>query len=230
MSSRFCTVLALTLYVIYLGSKTSIRIVAFDFDGTLSQNGSSWRRLHRYFGTKEKSRINLELYEKGEIDYKEFMRRDISTWPNDLHISRVREIVSVGFQLKPDAGPVISEIKKRGLKVAIISAGLDVLISKIGGELGADHVIANGLETDGEGVLTGEGIFRVDLIRKDLALLALLDGIGLTADQCLSVGDSKYDSNFLTASGLSAAIQGDEELEKVATYVLTRLTDILNYI
>ena len=230
MSSGFCTVLALTLYVIYLGSKTSIRIVAFDFDGTLSLDGSSWRKLHRYFGTKEKSRINLELYEKGEIDYREFMRRDISSWPSDLKISRVREIVSEGFHMNPDAGPVISEIKRRGLKVAIISAGLDVLISKIGEEIGADHVIANGLESDKEGVLTGEGIFRVDLIRKDLALLALLDSIGLTADQCLSVGDSKYDSKFLIASGRSAAIQGDEELERVATYVLTRLSEVLNYI
>ncbi len=214
----------------YLESKIDIRIVAFDFDGTLSHNGSSWRKLHRYFGTKEKSRINLELYEKGEIDYKEFMRRDISAWPNDLHISKVREIVSDGFQLNPDAGHVISEIKKRGLKVAIISAGLDVLISKIGEELGADHVIANGFETDGEGFLTGEGIFRVDLIRKDLALLSLLDSIGLSAEQCLSVGDSKYDSNFLKASGRSVAIHGDEELERVATHVLTNLTDVLKYI
>ena len=176
------------------------------------------------------SKINLGLYEKGAIDYPEFMRRDIASWPNDLRISRVREILSDRFQMDPDAGPVISEIKKRGLKVAIISAGLDILVSKKGEELGADYILANGLEIDDEGVLTGEGIFRVDLIRKDLALISLLGSIGLTADQCLSVGDSKYDSNFLTASGRSAAIHGDEELETVATYVLTKLTDVLNYI
>ncbi len=215
--------------MVYLG-RTSIRIVAFDFDGTLSQSDGSWRKLHRYFGTKEMSRINLGLYEKGAIDYPEFMRRDIASWPNNLRISRVRAILSDRFQMDPDAGPVISEIKKRGLKVAIISAGLDILVSKKGEELGADHVLANGLEIDENGVLTGEGIFRVDLIRKDLALISLLDRIGLTADQCLSVGDSKYDSNFLTASGRSAAIHGDEELETVATYVLTKLTDVLNYI
>ncbi|MEK0326524.1 MAG: HAD-IB family phosphatase, partial [Nitrosopumilus sp.] len=107
--------------------RTSIRIVAFDFDGTLSQSDGSWRKLHRSFGTKEISKINLGLYEKGEIDYPEFMRRDIASWPNDLRISRVKKILSDGFQMDPDAGPVISEIKKRGLKVAIISAGLDIL-------------------------------------------------------------------------------------------------------
>ncbi|MFQ6010803.1 MAG: HAD-IB family phosphatase [Nitrososphaerales archaeon] len=211
-------------------SNTGIRIVAFDFDGTLSYNASSWRKLHQYFGTKEKSSINLELYENGDIDYEEFMRLDISAWPKDLHISRVEKIVSDGLQMRPDAVQVVSEIKRKGLTVAIVSAGLDVLISKIGNELKVDHVLANGLETDSKGYVTGNGIFRVDLLRKDLALLSLLGRIGLTADQCLSVGDSKYDSAFLTASGSSAAIQGDEELEKVATYVLPKLADVLNYV
>jgi phosphoserine phosphatase len=60
------------------------KLVAFDMDGTLLTQKSSWGKLHRYFGTYELSLKNMEAYEQGKIAYNEFMRRDIMLWKPKL--------------------------------------------------------------------------------------------------------------------------------------------------
>ncbi|MCP8305171.1 MAG: hypothetical protein H3Z50_06890, partial [archaeon] len=57
------------------------KLIAFDLDGTLLVQKSSWSTLHEYFGTASIARQTFALYHQGMIDYAEFMRRDISAWP-----------------------------------------------------------------------------------------------------------------------------------------------------
>ena len=195
------------------------KLVAFDMDGTLVEADSCWGVLHRYFGTQAEARGTLDAYERGEIDYPVFMRRDISLWKPTPHISQIGRILG-GFKLKPNAAEVVAEIHGKGYQIAIITGGLDVLAEKVADELGIDHVFANGLEVDEGGYLTGEGIFRVEPRFKHLVLEKLAAELDISPKRCVAVGDSRYDVNFLKHAGLGVAIGADSELLKVADIVI----------
>ena len=208
---------------------SKFHIVAFDLDGTLVNEKSSWLKIHDYFGTVEKAAPNLAAYIDGHIDYEEFMRRDISLWPRRLHISQIKRILS-SFTLIPDANEVVHQLKQRGHKVVIISAGLDLLCDQVASLLGVDGAVANGLQTDRDGFLTGSGVLRVDLNRKDEALNVLLDKMHLSKRDCVCVGDSRYDVRFLENAGLSVAINSDEALAKVARVRIHQLSELLAFV
>lgn len=195
------------------------RLVAFDMDGTLVEEDSCWGILHRHFGTQEAALRNLEAYERGEIDYPEFMRRDIKLWQPVPHISQVERVLA-NFKLAPNTTEVIAEIRRRGYQVAIITGGLDILANIVARKLNIDRVLANGLGVDERGYLTGEGIFRVEPYMKHEALLRLVGKLGLTLDECVAVGDSKYDINFLKHAGLGVAIGGNAALAEVADVMI----------
>ncbi len=208
------------------------KLVAFDMDGTLVEGDSCWGVLHRHFGTQGAARKNLDAYERGEIDYPEFMRRDISLWKPSPHISQIERVLE-GFKLKPNAAEVLVGICEKGYQTAMITGGLDLLAEKVAAMLGVKHVLANGLEVDEQGRLTGEGIFRVDPCFKHEVLDKLARELGFTLRECVAVGDSKYDVNFLKHAGFGVAIGNDMELAEVAEVVIQdseRFPQLLNYL
>ena len=135
------------------------------------------------------------------------------------NVSEIERVLG-GFKLTPNATGVVGEIHRRGYRVAIITGGLDVLAEKVAGELGIQHVFANGLEVDERGHLTGEGIFRVEPRFKHEVLKKLAGEFNLSLRECVGIGDSKYDVNFLKHVGLGVAIGESPELARVADVVI----------
>ncbi len=204
-------------------------LVAFDLDGTLVAETSSWYVLHEHFGTREKAAANLEAYKNGAIDYPEFMKRDISLWPR-VHHSEVDEVLS-GFTLAEGAEETIKGLKEKGYKIAIVSSGIDVLANKVARILDIPYVLANGLELDRDGCLTGRGILRVALTEKEKALEPLARRFGLGLRQCVAVGDSDWDFSFLASSGFGVAYRyAGGELDKVAELSITDLRELLEHV
>jgi len=196
------------------------KLVAFDMDGTLIEDDSCWGVIHRHFGTHAQATVNLRAYERNEINYVEFMRRDIALWQPRPHISQIEKILE-GLQPTPSAVDVIQEIRKRGYQLAMITGGIDILADRIAKQLGIPYVVANGLGTDDRGYLTGEGIFHVEPCQKHETLAKLAAELDATLDECVAVGDSKYDSNFLKHAGLAVAIGNDSILADVADVVIS---------
>ena len=64
-----------------VGLTRKIKLASFDMDGTVLEHNSSWVAIHRHFGTEHQGAASLRLYTEGKIDYREFMRRDIASWP-----------------------------------------------------------------------------------------------------------------------------------------------------
>lgn len=208
------------------------KLIAFDMDGTLVEEHSCWGIIHRHFGTQQEASKNLEAWERGEIDYPEFMRLDIKLWQPTPHISQVEKILS-NFKLAPNALGVVSELHGKGYQVAIVTGGLDILAKKVADRLKIEHILANGLEVDERGYLTGEGIFRVEPYGKHEALEKLADRLGIRMSECVGVGDSKYDSNLFEHVGLGVAVGGDEVLARVADVVIEdfeHFEQLLNYL
>ncbi|MEM3737504.1 MAG: HAD-IB family phosphatase [Candidatus Bathyarchaeia archaeon] len=211
------------------GVRPPYKLVAFDLDGTLVEQVSSWGTLHRYFGTEAAVEGDLSAYEHGEIDYAEFMRRDIAPWPKPLHISTVQKALT-NYTLAPGAELVVRELERRGYKVAIISGGIDILASQVAERLSISKTVANGLAADSDGYLTGEGILRVDPINKHLVLKHIAKEWGLTLSECVAVGDGMFDGNFLKHAGLGVAIGSNVKLRMVAGVIVPSLKAILKFL
>ena len=202
-----------------------IKLVAFDLDGTLVRENSSWGKIHRFFNTVNEEKRILKMYLEGEIDYKEFMRRDISLWPKPLHISQIEKIL-LSYELVDGSEEVLKELKKLKVNTAIISGGIDILANNVARRLGIKHVVANGLEIDEEGFLTGEGIKRVDPFRKHEALINLASKVGVKKENIMAVGDSRYDKSFLKYAGVGVSLKGDDELAEVADYIADSIREV----
>ena len=179
------------------------KLIAFDLDGVLVEEPSAWWTLHKTFGTYEGSRENLRLYEEGKIDYPEFMRRDIKLW-GKRNIKEVETILH-NYTLTEGASETCKILRQQRYQIAIVSAGIDILARVVSKKLGIKHWIANGLEVDTEGILTGEGIYRVDLMEKHIALKELISPSRITLFESVAVGDSKYDIPFIRACGAGIA-------------------------
>lgn len=200
-------------------------------DGVLVEEVSSWITIHRYFGVDNTK--NLKDYINGKIDYQGFMKRDIALWPNKIHIHKIEEIFS-DFNMIPHAEETIKSLRDKGYnKIGLVSAGLDILANSVGSCLLMDYIFANGLKTDKQGFLTGEGIFRVNLTGKDKVIENLAKKLKISLSDFIAIGDSKYDISMLRVAGFAIAFNPqDEEIKKVADVVIegNDIRKILNYL
>jgi phosphoserine phosphatase len=205
------------------------RLIAFDLDGTLVTGKSSWWKLHDYFGTIEESLANMKDYEEGKIAYNEWMRRDIALWKPTPHISIVEKIL-LDYTLAPSAEHVTRTLRNRKLRTAIVTTGLDILANSVASRLRIRDIVANGLVLDENGYLTNRVIFNVGLFEKHKAFIKLVKKLGIPRSQCVAVGDSKYDVNFLKSAGLGIALKKDRNLMNAADVTITDLEELLNFV
>lgn len=207
-----------------------IKLVVFDLDGTIVEEKSSWRKVHEFFGTENKSDENMKLYEDGKISYEEFVIRDLKAWPTGIS-KKVFEYVLNRIKLKNGVDEVIREIKRRGKRTAILSSGISLLAERISRELEIDYYVANEIVFDENEKSIGKGIAKVELKNKSKALLELLSRINIDRKEVLGVGDSKFDLDFLKMCGYSVLIRDrKEELEASVNFIIDDIKEIVKVI
>lgn len=210
------------------------KFVAFDLDGVLVDERSSWEWVHLYFGVSNKE--GYDLFMDGKIDDLEFMRRDIRMWQSvepDITAARVTEILK-GAKLMDGAEETVAAIRNAGIGMGIVSGGIDYLANDVADICDIKHVVANGLEQDQDGRLTGEGVLRVELLDKGKALEELLAKLGIEPKDCVVVGNSCIDVSMFEVGGFGIAfkpidpdciaaanvvVPGDD-LRKILPYIL----------
>ncbi|QQG49178.1 MAG: HAD-IB family phosphatase [archaeon] len=206
-----------------------IRLASFDMDGTLLEHESSWVAIHRKFGTESKGAASLKLYTEGKIDYQEFMRRDISSWPKGVTRSEIETILN-GYEVRKDAPSTISRLRKRGIETALVTSGIDILAEKVASDLKIDHVIANGLRFDSQGKILPEGVGRVDPTRKDVAYKRMLDRVGIRASDTIAVGDTVYDLAFLRSARIGFMLAHSTRVDDPKIIHIESLSDIFDHL
>jgi phosphoserine phosphatase len=192
-------------------------IVVFDMDGVLVHQRSSWRIVHDRLGTNNED--SFIAYIRGEIDDLEFMRRDIRLW-SGKGLKNIKDVeTAIEDALLMEGFPECMELlKEEGYSLAILSGGLDVLASKLGKLGGFDHILSNGLVSDMDGNLTGEGDLRVPLRDKGSVLNRLLErGYSPVA----VIGDSYVDLSMFALADLSIAFRPESrEVAEAADMVI----------
>jgi len=198
-------------------------------DGTILEEDSSWVALHRHFGTTRTGKRGLKLYTDGKIDYTEFMRRDIASWPKNLAIDEVDRILSK-YRIRKEAPETVNRLKDLGAKVTLVTSGIDILAERVARDLGIDSWVANGLETTSRGRLAGTGIGRVDPSRKDIAYLGLLRRLGIRRQDTIAVGDTIYDLRFLKSARMGFYLTEKGKVPDDSLIPIGRLTDIFRHL
>jgi len=210
-----------------------IRLVIFDCDGVLADADSSWEFVHHAFGTNNNT--SLLAYLQGDFDDWEFIRRDVRLWTKGTEkvpASKIKAVLD-RIPVMTGARDTVSALTARGIRTAIVSAGMNMLTERIARETGITINLSNGVLTDKDGFLTGEGFVNVPVNDKGAAVRKLIKELGLEKGQCAAVGDRGIDCGMFDHVGLKIAFNpADEEVCESADVVIREkdLREVLKYI
>jgi len=196
------------------------RLVAFDMDSTLIST-EVIDELARRAGVGEEVAAITEAAMRGELDYRESLRRRLSLIKG-LPETELASIAQ-GLELNEGAERLISILKSLGYKTAIISGGFTFFGNFLAEKLGIEYVFANELEIR-DGKVTGEVTGDIIDARKKAECLKLIaDRESISLEQVIAVGDGANDLPMLAAAGLGIAFRAKPLVRKSADQALSSI-------
>ncbi len=204
------------------------KLVILDLDGTLTQERSIWEYIHirlgKWYGFAE---AYQEQFLTGKISYEEFCERDAQVWKG-MKVEEVLEIVK-NVPFHPGVDELISFLKKRGLKLTMVSSGLSLLTNWVHQKYGFDYSISNDLLYE-DGVLTGKVKIQVYYDQKAEWVERILKRFEVKPEEVIAIGDSKGDLDMFEMVGFSIAFNSScKDLDRIASACVQSkdLTDII---
>ena len=176
-------------------------LVAFDFDGTLSDSEMTVLLGERKNVADEMSNITEQAM-NDEIGYAESLRKRAALLEG---LSAEDAADAFGdVRLRTGAGDVIDRLNRAGHHTAILTGGFERGVKRALERDGAtvDTIVANRLPIEG-GALTGGVEGPLIEGTKDDALESLADELAVPMEDTLAVGDGANDLPMLKIAGLS---------------------------
>ncbi len=173
-------------------------LVAFDFDGTLSESEMTVL-LGEQCGATDKIEAITERAMNDQIDYAESLRQRCALYEG-LSLEEAEEAFGQ-VRLRPGAAEVIADLTDAGLQTAILTGGFERGVERALGIEGVsvDAVVSNRLPAE-DGTLTGDVEGPLVEGTKDDALEDLAEQVG--ASETVAVGDGANDLPMLKAADL----------------------------
>lgn len=195
------------------------KLVVFDLDGTLTAERSIWEYIHVKLGKWHGYADEYQRqFLRGKISYKEFCELDAHVWKG-MKVDQLRDIVrSVPFN--PGAEELTSLLKRLGLKLTLVSSGLNLLSDWVEEKYGFDYGVSNRLLHQ-NGVLTGEVEIKVHYDRKAEWIRNMMDLFGVRSEEVMAIGDSVGDMEMLEMAGFSISFNSSSsKLDELADVVI----------
>ena len=182
-------------------------LVCFDLDGTLVDDTIYiWKTLHETFQTDPAARKTAHGdYFAGRISYKEWFDHDLRLLKAAGATRQRIEAILDGLSPMNGAHELLTELKSRGHRLAVISGSLDIVVHRLFDPSVFDYVLVNRLFFDESGRIAGGEHTPYDLDGKAEGLRALAAKEGLSLSQTAFVGDNENDIWVARAAGLSIA-------------------------
>lgn len=207
-----------------------LRLAIFDLDGTLKEARDPYVYLHSRLGTLEASKAFFGDGLAGKISYAEWLRLDASLW-RGTPVARVQALLRENPYL-PGAVETVRALKRRGVRLALVSTGIQIHADMVAGELGFERVVCNYVYAK-DGVISGETRVGVPEGGKGAVVETLLAEFGVAPAEALAVGDTRSDADMFRRVGVSVAVcPNHEDLRRAATLVLEQpdLTPVIPWL
>ena len=212
---------------------SKFKLVVFDMDGTLIA-GRTVFVFSRIKGFEnELLRIingNKELHKKS-IEIAKLLKG-----------MNVRELLEIfrNIPLQEHVENVIREIKKAGIRSAIITDSYQFVADDLRERLDIDYAFANNLIIEKD-VVTGELIVdnkklkrfnncKTHSICKDNVLKRLCKKLDISKSEVIAIGDGAVDICMIKSAGLGIAFNAPKEVQKHADISTNNIRVILDYI
>jgi len=213
------------------------KLVCFDVDGTLIDNVKfSWQIFHDYFNTDKQVREEARnKFFNGQISYLQWAQHDINMWREKGAKKNDFFKALNGLKLMNGAMETLRELKKNGLKLAIISGSVNILLEKFIPNYNEffDDVFLSKIYFDDEGNIVKVDATEFDMDKKAEALKQIAEREKINLKECVFVGDYLNDIKIIQEAGLGIAFNCKEDkLKKVADVVVEKkdLREVLKYI
>jgi len=115
------------------------KLVFFDCDGVILIGTIPWKRLHRAGGvSKDQDEKWFKEHYSGKLSYKQWVKIIEEIYiKNGMNRFLFKKALS-HYEINPEIYPLLNYLKKRKIKTAIISSGIDEYVKPIARELGID--------------------------------------------------------------------------------------------
>ena len=196
-------------------------LIAFDFDGTLSDSEMTVL-LGEQLGVADEMADITERAMNDQLSYAESLRSraellaGLSEADADDAYSEV--------VLRPGAADVIDRLREAGHTVAIFTGGFErgVAHALNDADTEVDHIVANALPVE-NGELTGEVTGPLIEGTKDDRLEALADDLGVEMSETVAVGDGANDLPMLEVAGLAVGFEPKPAVEPACDNVVSTM-------
>ncbi|MDI7267591.1 MAG: HAD family phosphatase [Myxococcota bacterium] len=198
-------------------------LVCFDLDGTLVSGMTYvWTAMHQRFGTDAVARQEAkEAFFAGRIAYEDWFDNDIELLRAAGATRALLLDLFRGMPLVPGSRETLAALRAAGVRIAVLSGSVDLLLeTALPGER-FDHVLINRLRFDADGRLAGGSATPFDVDRKGEGIRELCRREGIGEDRCAFVGDNENDLSAAHAAGFSVAFDcKSERLARAASVVV----------
>ena len=196
-------------------------LIAFDFDGTLSDSEMTVL-LGEKLGVADEMANITERAMNDKLSYAESLRSraELLTGLSEADADDAySEVV-----LRPDAASVIDRLREAGHTVAIFTGGFERGVAHALDDAGTevDHIVANALPIE-DGELTGEVTGPLIEGTKDDQLGALADDLGVDMSETVAVGDGANDLPMLEVAGLAVGFEPKPAVEPACDDVVSTM-------
>ncbi len=218
------------------------KLVCFDVDGTIvlehkekllahtkylephEFEDSIWVTLHRYFGVTKDAKEQYKQYNAGMISYKQWVSMNIQLWKDAGATKQVIHEIFKEFTIKtPNAQKTLEELKKQGIKIAIISGGIKDLVKYHYPDT-FDEIFANEILYDNAGSIVGSASTPYDFGGKLEGVRQLCKKYNITMAEVAFIGDNINDFQVMEEVGLGIAFNSKSEaLNKASTVTIGEL-------
>ena len=196
-------------------------LIAFDFDGTLSDSEMTVL-LGEQLGVADEMADITERAMNDQLSYAESLRSRA-----ELLAGRSEADADDAYSevvLRPGAAGVIDRLREAGHTVAIFTGGFErgVAHALNDADTEVDHIVANALPIE-NGELTGEVTGPLIEGTKDDQLEALADDLGVEMSETVAVGDGANDLPMLEVAGLAVGFEPKPAVEPACDNVVSTM-------
>ena len=199
-------------------------LIAFDFDGTLSDSEMTVL-LGERLGVDDEMADITERAMNNEMSYAESLRSraellaGLSEAEADAAYSEV--------ELRPDAASLIDRLREAGHTVAIFTGGFERGVQKAltADDTEVDRIVSNRLPIE-DGELTGEVEGPLIEGTKDDQLEVLADELGVEMSETVAIGDGANDLPMLEVAGLAVGFEPKPAVEPSCDEVVSTMLEL----